>query len=174
MKLKVKVRRYRAEEMRFGPVTLGVLVLAGEEEREVRARDPVEAMLGAVEELGRTRYQDGYIEVFVEGGEPRLVHGEKVGYRWRRRLAMRPTRLRRVGVIRRGHLAPLKGGVDAYKVKLDSVEWHDAPDGVYVYEGKLEVDGDDVVLVVLDTEDGRYYLRPPASSRSSRSSQPRS
>lgn len=192
--MKIRVRRYKAEELEVGEVVLGVLRLKGEEEREASG-NPLEVLLSTAEAEARGRRPDtDYYEVIVEDGETRRVLGEGPRYTWGRRLAFKPERLLRVGIVRRNALNPLvsappseeeleeaelaeklAGGesVGAYVFKLDDVEWHDVEGEVYVYEGTLALrdpETSNVALVILETESGRRYLRVSRASRKSKSS----
>ena len=177
-KVRLVIRRFKASKVKAGPVHVGVLRLVNIEKREEsleKGRDAIELALEHVEH-GPEPYS--FVEVIIEVGGARLVIGEGEGS-GDRRLSFRPERLLRVGVVRRKALKPVSDveeyqapGVSAFHFKLDDVEWYKVRGNVYVYEGYVEL-GDgagDVVLVILETETGRRYLRPSAFSTHQKSS----
>lgn len=165
-RLSVAIRIYRESELGLPGVTLGVLRLASERILDAIG-DPIDVLMRVSEEQARAK-KGGYVEVIVAGSDATYVMGEAPGYRWRRKLAMRPERLLRVGIVRQGVIGGSEKGVQRFR--LEDIEWHDVPEGTYVFEGKLEAD-EDVVLIVLETEAGRSYVRPSRPPR--RSSQSR-
>ncbi len=187
--LKVRVRRYKAEELVVGGVVIGVLRLEVEKQAEATGNS-LDVLLSVAEAEARGRGAGtDYYEVIVEGGEVRRVLGEGPRYTWGKRLAFKPERLLRVGIVRKGVLKPitspppeeLAGGEEqaetasegAYVFKLDDVEWYNVDENIYVYEGTLtfkDQEESDIVLVVLETESGRRYVRPSRVLRRSRSS----
>lgn len=189
--LKVRVRRYKAEELVVDGVVIGVLRLVSEKHSEASG-DALDILLSVAESEARERGSDvDYFEVIVEGGEVRRVLGEGPRYTWGKRLAFRPERLLRVGIVRRSILKPIteplprrepgseekaESAEGAYVFKLEDVEWHSIEGDVYVYEGTLtykDESGNDIVFVVLETESGRRYLKPSRALKKSKSSQTR-
>ncbi len=188
--LKVRVRRYRADELVVGGLVIGVLRLEAEKQAEATGNS-LDVLLSVAEAEARGRGAGtDYYEVIVEGGEVRRILGEGPRYTWGKRLAFKPERLLRVGIVRRSALKPITSppppeelvgeeeqaetaSEGAYVFKLDDVEWYDVDGDVYVYEGTLTFQNQeegDVVLVVLETETGRRYLKPSRVLRKSRSS----
>lgn len=165
-KLSVTIRIYEESELELPGVTLGVLRLTSEKTLDAIG-DPIDVLMRVSEEQARAK-KGSYVEVIVAGSDATYVMGEAPRYRWRRKLTMRPERLLRVGIVRQGIIGGSEKGLQRFR--LEDIEWHDVPEGTYVFEGKLEAD-EDVILIVLETETSRSYVRPSRLPR--RSSQSR-
>jgi len=164
-KLKVKIRIYEETEVRISGVTIGALSLV--EEKEIDALgDPLDVLMRVSEEQARAR-KGSYVEVVIQGSDATYIMGESPRYRWRRRLTMSPERLVRVGIVKQGKVEGEGSGL--IRFKLNEVTWRRAPKNLYVFEGRVEA-GEEVALVILETESSRAYVRPVTlQRRSSRS-----
>ena len=166
--LKIRIRIFNEEILELPTLRLGVLRLA--EERVLEASgDPIDVLMRISEEESRSR-KGSYIEVEVLSPETVYIVGESPRYKWRRKLTFKPEQLLKVGVLRRHNL-----NENEYirKFNLNDLVWYSIPKDkkVYVFEGVVEPKVDDIVLVVLETAEGRSYLKPVYASKPTKFSQ---
>lgn len=166
-KVRVKVVWYELSEIAYGGVSLEVLRPVKEYVTE-EAGDPVDLILRVSEESSKASLGD-YFEVIVEDREMRRIMGEapRRGYKQKKgveRIFPRPSRLLRVGILKG------KSRVEgAMELGIEDAEWHSPRANLYIYEGKVKL-GDDVVALIIDTENGRSIITR-SRSRKKRSSQ---
>lgn len=160
--LKVKIKIYIDEILEFPVIRLGVFRLVDEKTLEASG-DPIDVLMRISEEESRSK-KGSYIEVEVISPEAAYVVGETPRYKWRRKLAFSPERLLKVGVLRRKDFN--KETVENFS--LNDLEWYGVPKDskFYVFEGLLEPKVNDIILVVLETDRGRNYLKPVYVSKS--------
>ncbi len=166
--LKIRIRIFNEEILELPTLKLGVLRLV--EERILEASgDPIDVLMRISEEESRSR-KGSYVEVEVLSPETIYIVGESPRYKWRRKLTFKPEQLLKVGVLRKRNL-----NENEYirKFNLNELVWYSIPKDkkVYVFEGIVEPKVDDIVLVVLETAEGRSYLKPVYASKSKKFSQ---
>ena len=158
------IRGYQPEQVEVAGVKLGVLKRVKEDwnEKVLRSRQgPLDALISYATRMTRDKeLQDlGYVEVTVEAPGLVVTHGDRPRYEWANMLFPSPSKLIRVGVVR-GKTS--EGG--KYQVSSGEIEWHDVSGGdYYVFEGSCESPSD-VLMVILDTENGRRIITQCKSS----------
>jgi hypothetical protein len=158
------IRGYQPEIIEAAGVKLGVLKRVKEDwnEKVLRSRQgPLDALINYATRMTRDKeLRDlGYVEVTVEAPGLVVTHGDRPKYDWTSLLFPSPSKLIRIGVVR-GKSS--EGG--KYQVTPDDIEWHDVSHGdYYVFEGICEAPSD-VLMVILDTENGRRILTQCKSS----------
>lgn len=169
-RFRLTIKVYDSETIDLGGVRLSVLRLR-ERVASEESGDKVDAVLRAVERESR-KPRGSYFEVEAEEGEHRIIMGESPRYPGSRMLFPRPARLLRVGVLRAGDLASRRSDGGGAALPADRISWHEPPGEFYVYESKVEAPGD-VLLLIIDTDLGRRYLRLQRASTLRQSSRPR-
>ncbi len=152
------VSGYSPEVLKVRGIKLGVLKRVKEDwkEKALRSRQgPLDALLNYATRLSRDKeLRDlGYVEVTVEAPGLVVTHGDRPNYEWSEMLFPSPSKLIRIGIVR-------KKETDSGKFQVESkdIKWIDvASKDVYVFEGFCEAP-EDVLLVILDTEKGRRTL----------------
>ncbi len=155
----VRVRIFRAEMARLGPLKLEALRVV-EEKTWRESGDPLET-LAAVADAHRGKA--GYVEIEVLGldKEPRVVVlGVSPQYEGRKPLFPRPARLLRIGVLRESVVRARGFDEKGYaEIRVeDDIEWVNVDSKLYVFEGVVEAE-QDVMYVIVDTEYGRKWVR---------------
>jgi hypothetical protein len=165
--LTVKIRIFDNDVLDLPELKLGVLKLL--EERVLEASgDPIDVLMRISEEESRSK-KGSYIEIEVKSLSATYILGESPRYKWRRKLTFKPERLLRVGILQKKPDKP----ISMMSFKLNDVKWYEVPrdERIYVFEGNIDLKTDDVFLIILDTEEGRSYIRPVSSLRLRKSSQ---
>ncbi|MCE4606539.1 MAG: hypothetical protein F7B59_04310 [Desulfurococcales archaeon] len=149
---------YSPEVLEVKGIRLGVLKRVKEDwkEKALRSRQgPLDALLGYATRLSKDReLRDlGYVEVTVEAPGLVVTHGDKPNYDWSEMLFPSPSKLIKIGIVRKKDSESGKFQVDSGHIKWVDVASEDA----YIFEGFCEAP-EDVLLVILDTEKGRRIL----------------
>ena len=155
-KIGLRVRWFEPRMLRVGNVEIEVLVPIREETLEEEAETALDALINVVERLSR---EGGIFEVELRDGT-RQIMGEMPRGEGRIMLSPRPSRLLAVGVLRvRDAIKKgLVGESALFRLPEGSVRMRRIRDEVYVYEGRVEAP-EDVYLIILDTNQGRRYVR---------------
>ncbi len=164
--LHVLIKIFGEDILDLPPLKIGVLKLL--EEREVEASgDPIDVLMRISEEESKSK-KGSYIEIKVTSPDTTYIIGETPRYRWRKKLTFKPEPLLRIGVLRGENK-----GDSIMNFKLDDLEWYEVPrsERLYVYEGSVEPKVNDIILIVLETEEGRSYIKPVYALRSRKFSQ---
>lgn len=152
----LKIRRFTRDSLSFRDLRINVLRLREVEERQVSG-DPLDAALGILEEESKAS-GSGYVVVEVQSPRGRSLMGEVLGESRGSLLFPKPSRLRRVGVVRVNVLSSrIESGI--VKLRDSDVEWFNVEgEDVYVFDSPVEAP-EDIAYVIVDTEDGRRYVR---------------
>ncbi|MFN4046552.1 MAG: hypothetical protein ACK4H7_04350 [Acidilobaceae archaeon] len=152
----LKIRRFTRDSLSFRDLRINVLRLREVEERQVSG-DPLDAALGILEEESKAS-GPGYVVVEVQSPRGRSLMGEVLGESRGSLLFPKPSRLRRVGVVRVNVLSSrIESGI--VKLRDSDVEWFNVEgEDVYVFDSPVEAP-EDIAYVIVDTEDGRRYVR---------------
>ncbi len=157
-KFKVKVRRYEFTTLRIGNVELEVLQRVSEDEIEELASTPLDALISVVERLS-SRESEHVFEVEVSDGTRHIIGGMPSGEE-RLMLFPRPARLRAVSIVKISDAIEKGMSSSAALIRLpaESLKTRKIRKELYVYEGRV-IAPDDVYLIILDTDQGRRYVR---------------
>ncbi|MDM7274969.1 MAG: hypothetical protein P3X22_002440 [Thermoprotei archaeon] len=152
----LKIRRFMRDSLSFGGLRLHVLRLREVEERQVSG-DPLDAALGILEEESKAP-GPGYVVVEVQSGRGKSIMGEVLGESRGSLLFPKPSRLRRVGIVRVDALSSrVESGI--VRLKESDIEWFNVEgEDVYVFDSPLEAP-ENIAYVIVDAEDGRRYVR---------------
>ena len=174
-KVKVQIKWYKTVTVEYRGVKVDLLDLVSSYESE-EAGNPLDILLNIVERLARKADGD-YFEVIVQDGS-REIMGESPRYTGKRSLFLYPVKIKRLAVVKYKDLKPADnnsgGEADVFSIKEEDIKWRRFRKEYYVYEGKIEA-GDEVYLIIIDTEAGRRIIRTPTKHiilTALRSSQP--
>ncbi|MCE4615087.1 MAG: hypothetical protein F7B60_06135 [Desulfurococcales archaeon] len=152
------VSGYSPDILKVKGIKLGVLKRVKEDwkEKKLRSRQgPLDALLSYATRVSKDKeLRDlGYVEVAVEAPGLVVTHGDRPNYDWDEVLFPSPSKLIRIGVVRKKETDSGK-----FQVEDKDIKWIDvASKEVYVFEGFCEAP-EDALLVILDTEKGRRTL----------------
>lgn len=160
--VKVTVTRFGKSVLEVGPVRLTTLKPIEVSTEHVEG-DVIE-VLAKISESEALREEVAYVVVEIAGAGAKLIYGDTKERGRERALLPRPARLLKVGVVRLGSLKydPRLGAV-VFEEK--DVEWHAVEGDVYVFDSRVEVEGD-VAFVVLETDLGRAVVKTVDLSKS--------
>ncbi len=166
----LKIHRFARDSLNFGSLKIHVLRLKEVEERQVSG-DPLDAALGILERESRAS-GPGYVMVEVQSPGSRSFMGEVLGESRGSLLFPKPSKLKRVGIVRVDVLSSrIESGI--VKLRDSDIEWFNVEgEDVYVYDSPVEAP-EEIAYIVVDTEDGRRYVRVQRFSTQKLYGQPR-
>ncbi|MDP8003879.1 MAG: hypothetical protein ACP5I6_00145 [Caldisphaera sp.] len=153
-KLKITVNWFKREILDLKDLSFEIMKIIDTEEMESKG-DPLNTLYKIGEEKNKKRKSEFFI-VTIESLETKYVLADGIKDRNTRLLYNLPSKLLRVGIIRKDKF---KASNEAYFVLKDNdIEWTDITDDIYIYDGPLKA-SDDIELVILETDRDRRIIK---------------
>jgi len=157
-----KVLRFKLDNLTLGDISLTVYKLIEIVEKSYQG-DPADGVARLLEE--EKRGKSDYVLVECSACSAKISIGESIRRSSGSIVFPRITKLKRVGVVKTSDLEATDQGY--YKIK--NISWFNINDGIYIYDSLISAP-QDTLFIVLDTEDGRRFVKlyssiPQESSR---------